>query len=134
MTHENVLWSQDEALFSAMEKQDLSASAKHFFEEMKAKMLDENAPWPETLIWEHDNSDQLYLLRQGYDEFMLGKGTSREEWQNTEIHTMTLSEALSTNLKTAHLLNRDITFLEWLQEYDFSCVRYDHRNDGNAIS
>lgn len=133
MTYENELWPQDEALFSDMEKRNLSASERHFFEEMKAKMLDENAPWPETLVWEHDNSDHLYLLRIGYDEFMLGKGTSREGWQAKEIHTMNLSDVLFTNLKEAELLDKDISLLQWLQEHDFSCVRYDHTNDGNAI-
>lgn len=133
MTYENELWPQDEALFSKVEKEDISTSEKHFFQEMHKKMLDENASWPETLVWEHDNSDGLYLLRQGYDEFMLGKGTSREEWQASEIHTMNLSDVLSINLKEAKLLDRDVTFLQWLQEHDFSCVRYDHQNDGNGI-
>lgn len=133
MTHENELWPQDEALFSKVEKENLPISEKHFFQEMQKKMLDENAPWPETLVWEHDNLDHLYLLRQGYDEFMLGKGTSREEWLGSEIHTMNLSDVLSINLKEAKLLDQDITLLQWLKEHDFSCVRYDHRNDGNGI-
>lgn len=133
MTHENELWPQDEALFSKIEKEKVSASEEHFFQEMQKKMLDENAPWPETLVWEHDNQDHLYLLRQGYDEFMLGKGTSREEWQHSEIHTMNLFEVLFTNLKEVNLLDRDITLLQWLREHDFSCVRYNHENDGNEI-
>lgn len=133
MTHENDLWPQDVALFSNVEKENLPVSEKHFFQKMRKKMLDENAPWPETLVWEHDNPDHLYLLRQGYDEFMLGKGTSRKEWQDNEIHTMTLSEILSINLKESKLLDRDITLIQWLREHDFACVRYDHKNDGNGI-
>ncbi len=132
MTHENELWPQDEALFSAVEKSSASESERHFFDKMYVKMLDENTPWPETLVWEHDNPDNLYLLRHGYDEFMLGKGTNREEWQDNEIHTMNLSDVLSVNLQEAKLLDRDITFLQWLRENDFSCVKYDHENDGNA--
>ncbi len=132
MTHENKLWPQDERLFSKIEKEQIAESEHHFFQEMRRKMLDENAPWPETLVWEHDNPDHLYLLRQGYDEFMLGKGTSRQEWQATEIHTMNLSDALAINLKEAKLLDRDITFLQWLRENEFSCVKYNHQNDGNV--
>lgn len=131
MTHENKLWPQDEAILSKLEKENISASEAHFLQEMRTKMLDENAPWPETLVWEHDNPDHLYLLRQGYDEFMLGKGMSPEEWQRSEIHTMNLSDALLTNLKEAGLLDKDITLLQWLRENDFSCVRYNHENDGN---
>ena len=132
MTHENELWPQDEELFSIVEKSEMSESERHFFDKMYAKMLDENAPWPETLIWEHDNPDNLYLLRHGYDEFILGKGTTREEWQDNEIHTMNLSDVLFTNLQQVKMLDRDITFLQWLRENNFSCVRYDHENDGNA--
>lgn len=131
MIHQNKLWPQDEALFLTIEKRDVSESERYFFDNMYAKMLDENAPWPETLVWEHDNPDQLYFLRHGYDEFMLGRGTTREEWQANEVHTMNLADALSTNLKQAKLLDRDITFLQWLREVDFSCVRYNHENDGN---
>jgi hypothetical protein len=115
-----------------MEHEAISASERHFFQEMQSKMLDENAPWPETLVWERDNPDQLYLLRHGYEEFMLGRGTTREEWQAHEIHAMNLSEVLAINLKEANLLPRDINLLQWLREQDFACVRYDHRNDGNA--
>ena len=132
MTYENELWPQDEELFSTVEKSDVSESERYFFNKMYAKMRDENTPWPETLVWEHDNPDKLYLLRHGYDEFMLGKGVTREEWQDSEIHTMNLSDVLATNLKQAKLLDRDITFLQWLRENDFSCVRYNHKNDGNA--
>ncbi len=133
MTHENDLWPQDETLFSHIEKEGISPSEKHFLQKMRTKLLDENAPWPETLVWEHDNPDHLYLLRQGYDEFMLGKGTCREEWQESEIHTMNLSEVLAVNLKEAGLLDRDLSLLEWLQEQNFSCVRYNHENDGNKV-
>lgn len=133
MMHENELWPQDEALFSKVEKENMPASEKHFFKEMHKKMLDENAPWPETLVWEHDNPDSLYFLRQGYDEFMLGKGSTHEEWRENEIHTMNLSEALAINLKEVDLLDRDITLLQWLREQDFRCVRYNHENDGNGI-
>ncbi len=131
MTHENELWPQDEAFFSTIEKGSISASEEHFLRKIRSKMLDENAPWPETLVWEHDNSDHLYLLRQGYDEFMLGKGMSPIEWQRTEIHTMNLSDVLAINLKEAGLLDKDLTFLQWLRENNFSCVRYNHENDGN---
>lgn len=64
---------------------------------------------------------------------MLGKGTCREEWQESEIHTMNLSEVLAVNLKEAGLLDRDLSLLEWLQEQNFSCVRYNHENDGNKV-
>ena len=132
MTHENELWPQDEELFSIIEKSEMSESERHFFDMMNTKMLNENAPWPETLVWEHNNPDHLYLLRHGYDEFILGKGTTHEEWQDNEIHTMNLSDVLSTNLKQVKLLDRDITFLQWLRDNNFSCVRYNHENDGNA--
>lgn len=133
MKHENELWPQDEALFASMRHTYRTPAERLFFETMHSKMLDENAPWPETLVWEQDNNDHIYLLRHGYDEFMLGRGLSRDEWQGNEIHTMNLSDALSTNLKGARLLDKDITLLKWLQDNNFKFVRYNHVNDGNIV-
>jgi hypothetical protein len=131
MKAENELWPQDEVLFKTIEQAFTSIQEKQFFRTLKEKMKYENAPWPEVLISEHDNDDHLYLLRQTYDEFMLGKGVTRTEWQAYEMHTMSLSEILSINLKEGHLLDRNVTLLQWLRERDYACVRYDHSNDGN---
>ncbi len=133
MTHENELWPEDQALFEKLEGQYLTPEEGNFFEIMHSKMLDENAPWPETLVWEHDNPDHIYLLRQGYDEFMIGRGTNRNEWQRNEVHVMNLSEALNTNLKETGILNQDVTLLDWLRNNNYQFVCFDHTNDGNKL-
>jgi hypothetical protein len=56
---------------------------------------------------------------------------SRNEWQSSEQHKMSLADILQINLKGANLLDKDITFFDWLRQCDYVCVRYDHSNDGN---
>jgi hypothetical protein len=133
MNIENELWPNDTALFQRMSQRYNSENEKRFFETLKQKMQSENAPWPEVLISEYDNDEKIYLLRQTYDEFMLGRGCNRQEWQTSEIHTSSLAETLQVNMKEANLADKDITFLQWLEECDFSCLKYDHSNDGNYI-
>lgn len=48
--HENELWPQDSELFVSMAGKYNTPNEKQFFETMQSKMLDENAPWLETLI------------------------------------------------------------------------------------
>ncbi len=131
MKQENELWPQDEELFSNMANNYQSEAEAFFFAMMRNKMETENAPWKETLIWEQDNPDQIYFLREGYDEFIVGRGSNPTEWYDTECHTMNLSEALNLNLSQAKILDRDISLLDWLREQDYACVKYNHENDGN---
>lgn len=42
---------------------------------------------------------------------------------------MSLSEALSLNLKDLGFLDRNVTLLEWLREYDYNCVNYSRNFD-----
>lgn len=129
---ENELWPQDEALFDTMTGNYQSDNERIFFETIKKKMEDENAPWDEVLISERDNTERIAFIRLCYDEFMLGNAGSRESWFKTKIHTMTLSEILNVNLKEAKICDKDMTFLQWLRENDYTCVCYDHRNDSNT--
>jgi hypothetical protein len=133
MLIENELWPQDKALFQKMEESWRTDNEHLFFQTLRRKMECENAPWPEVLISEYDNKDELYLLRQTYDEFMLGRGKSRNEWQSSEQHKMSLADTLQINLKGANLLDKDISFFDWLRQCDYMCVRYDHSNDGNKM-
>lgn len=114
-----------------MLKETMSRNERTFFEQLKYKMENDNAPWEDVLISSFDNEDELSLMRLTYDEFILSRGRSREDWLNNEIHTMSLSEVLNVNLKEHNLLNRNQTLLQWLQACDYSCVRYDHSNDVN---
>jgi hypothetical protein len=130
-TPENTLWPQDMALFKEKSRNYQSYNERVFFETLRYKMEYENAPWPEVLILESDNAEGLYLLRQTYDEFMLGHVLETNNWQRLEQHKMGLADTLNVHLKDFGLLDQDITFGQWLRNYDYQFVKYDHRNDEN---
>lgn len=121
---ENELWEEDVLLFQEMENRYISDNERQFFETMREKMLTELAPCKELIISETQNSDQVYLLRDQYDEFILGKGI--EETRKSEVHKMKFSDILHVNMKEHDLLSDDITFWEWLRRIDYDGVMYDH--------
>ncbi|MCC8115362.1 MAG: hypothetical protein LIP03_15490 [Bacteroidales bacterium] len=74
---------------------------------------------------EDNNPDHIYILRTNADEYIIGN----DQFPEHEIHTMNLNDALMTNLKTAGLLNRNLTLLDWLRERDYQGVEYEHNFD-----
>lgn len=121
---ENELWDEDVLLFQNMENHYISDNERQFFETMHEKMLTELAPCKELIISEMKNTDQIYLLRDQYDEYILGQGVG--EARKLEVHTMRLSDILHVNMKEHGFLSDDITFLEWLRRIDYDGVMYNH--------
>lgn len=115
---ENKLWPKDEQLLTELINHPTSANEKAFFSKLKQKMESELAPCQEVLFSMQDNPDQLYVLRDGYDEFIIGSGKEDLKWD--VVHTMSLSDALQTNLKESGLINQDMTLLEWLRQRDYA--------------
>ena len=122
---ENELWPEDAKLFEQMEGNYQSENEKTFFENIHVKMLSELAPCRELLLSENDNNDQIYFLRDQYEEFIVGT-TKKPSPCESSIHTMTLFEALEANLKELGFLERNISFLQWLRERDYENMKYDH--------
>lgn len=121
---ENELWEEDVLLFQEMDNRYISDNERLFFETIREKMLTELAPCKELIISEAKNSDQVYLLRDQYDEFILGQG--KGEARKLEVHTMKFSDVLRVNMKEHDFLSDDITFWEWLRRIDYDGVMYDH--------
>lgn len=121
---QNELWLADEALFAAFDENYVSPAERVFFETLRMKMFTELAPCKELLISENANDDQVYLLRDQYDEFILGQG--KESDRKDELHLFGLFAVLSVNMKDAGFLDEDITLLEWLRKEDYGCLMYDH--------
>lgn len=44
-------------------------------------------------------------------------------------HVMSLSEALSSNLKTMGVMTADITLFEWLRARDYAGISFEHNLD-----
>ena len=121
---ENELWEEDIQLFKEIEGQYVSNNEKLFFETLYTKMLTELAPCKELLISEMQNADKVYLLRDQYDEFILGQGIGEE--RKKEIHVMKLFDVLHINMRDAGFLAEDISFWEWLRRIDYDGVMYNH--------
>lgn len=121
---ENKLWEEDIQLFKEMDNNYISENEKVFFETLREKMLTELAPCKELLISEHNNAAQVYLIRDQYDEFILGQGIG--ENRKSEVHKMKLYDILHVNMKDNGFLSDNISFWEWLRSIDYDGVMYDH--------
>mgnify|MGYP004564177069 FL=1 len=101
-----------------------SENEKTFFEQLQYKQENVFTTSHELILSESNNADGLYIVRCEFEEYILGQESLIEEQ-----HVMSLSEALNINLKTAGLLDRDMTLLEWLRARDYSGVEYNHNYD-----
>lgn len=123
---ENELWPQDKKLLEELISHPVSENERNFFTRLRWKMENELAPCKEVHFSERDNEDGIFLLRDGYDEFIVG--SDRDDVPDDYIHVMNLTEALSVNLKTAGFIERDVTVLEWLRSRDYAGAMFDHNN------
>lgn len=121
---ENELWEEDAQLFQEIDNHYFSDNERQFFEKIREKMMTELAPCKDLLLSEMKNADQVYLLREQYDEFILGQGVGED--RKKEVHAMKLSEVLCVNMKEHGFLADDISFWEWLRRIDYDGVLYNH--------
>jgi hypothetical protein len=115
------LWDVDIALFERMKGHYQSPKEENFFRNLEFKQLNKPTVCNELLVSEHDNADEIYLVRIEYEEYLVGHGLGN---QQEEEHVMNLSEALAINLKNIGF-QRGITMWQWLKENDYKFVRYD---------
>lgn len=123
--NKNELWDADNQLFAAMKGKYVSPEEANFFKTLQFKEEYEPSLANDVILSEKSNADGIYLVRELYDEYLIGIGSD----DSHEIHVMNLSEALSLNLKEAGLLNQDITLLDWLRARNYEGVSYDHNYD-----
>lgn len=118
---------EDINLFDGMKGKYSSQNEENFFKNMQFKEEYEITGLNDLLVSEYENNDEIYIVRQYYEEYVIGKGIDSNGAQ--EVHTMTLAEALSLNLKDLEFIDRDISLLDWLRECDYHQVRYDRNYD-----
>lgn len=123
---ENELWPQDKKLLNGLICHPISENERNFFIQLKSKMENELAPCKEVHFSERENEDGIFLLRDGYNEFIVG--TEKDDVPDDYIHVMSLTEALSINLKTVEFIDRDETLLDWLRARDYKGATFDHNN------
>jgi hypothetical protein len=116
------LCEEDIALFATQPQVEVSNREISFFRRMQEKELGEFAPSADLILSEHNNTDQIYIVRYYFTEYRIGRGRVNERVREN-IYTDSLSEALCTDL--FQLLDRHITLLDWLREVDFTGIDYD---------
>lgn len=125
MKHE--LLNEDKVLFEKMETQYVSDNEKNFFKNIRYKQEFEITGLNDLLVSEYENSDEIYIVRECYEEYIVGHGIGADGAQ--EEHVMSLSEALNLNLKDLGYIDRNVTVLEWLRECDYVYVKYNRNYD-----
>lgn len=64
----------------------------------------------------------------GMDTMSLLSEQKKDDVPDDYIHVMSLTEALSINLKTVEFIDRDETLLDWLRARDYKGATFDHNN------
>ena len=113
---------EDLTLLNRQPKEGESIPEKKFWEEMKKKVLGEFAPSGDLLLSEHDNEDEIYLVRYYFHEFRIGRGTVNERTREA-IYTDSFAEALEADMFP--LIDRHISLFDWLKQRDFKNIDYE---------
>ena len=109
-------------MFSEMRGRYSSKNEEIFFETMLRKIQTEYAGMGEVILDEDDNEEGIYLHRDLYDDFVVGR--SHERYPDHPVFTNGLFGILEIDLGE-YILNEHITLLEWLRRRDYAGVRYD---------
>lgn len=126
-TKKNQLWDADKELFASMKGKYRSINEENFFKNIQYKQEYECTVLNDLLVSEYENPDEIYVVREVYEEYVVGQGVGTNDTR--EEHVMNLSEALALNLKELGYIDRDLTLLEWLRECDYSVVNYERNFD-----
>ncbi len=115
------LSEDDIRLFDEMLGRDLSSKEREFFENMKAKEEGEFAPSADLVLDEHNNSDELFLVRYYYSEYRIGRGLPSNR-QKVAIYRDSLCETFKADLFPR--IGQNITFWELLKANEVSGINY----------
>lgn len=113
---------EDIRLLDSHPRSDESPNEQKFWREMKKKVLGEFAPSADLLMSEHDNDEEIYLVRYYFHEFRIGRGRTNERKKGA-IYIDSFADAINVDLFP--LLDRHVSLIEWLREVDFRGIDYD---------
>lgn len=121
----NNLWPADIELFAKMRTDSISPEEFNFFQNMQFKEEHEVTLSNDVIMSENDNVDNIYIVREVYDEYVIGCASH----PNNEIHVMNLSEALNVNLSEIGVSNKNETILDWLRSINYAGISYNRNYD-----
>ncbi len=119
-------FEEDIELFARMQGNYQSENEENFFRNLEYKQKYEVTACNDLLVWEKENDDLIYFVREEYHEYLVGHGYDEDDWE--EEHVMKLADALAVNLKPLGF-ERDITLWQWLKETDYKYVKYNRNYD-----
>ena len=111
-------------MFQEMEGKYVSENERQFFETMLRKIQTEYASLTETIIDYNENPDGIYLYREIYDDFRIGRWI--EGLPDTPVMTNGLFGLLTLDMESYHILGENKTLWEWLRSNDYQYVHYDN--------
>lgn len=125
-TRKNELWPVDRELFAAMKTDSTTPEEFNFFQNMRFKEEHESTLSNDMVLSENDNIERIYIVREVYDEYVVGCADHPE----CEVHVMNLSEALNVNLLTIGVkTQKDETIGEWLRSINYKGISYSRNYD-----
>lgn len=122
---ENKLWPADKELFATMKNRSITPEEFNFFLNMRFKEQHESTLSNDLIMSERDNVDGIYIVREEYDEYVVGCIAHPEY----EVHVMNLAEALSIRLTQIGIHGKDETIWEWLRSINYQGISYNHNFD-----
>lgn len=121
----NKIWDVDKQLFTTMETNSISKEEYNFFQNMYYKETCEISLSNDLIMSEDDNTDNIYIVREIYEEYVIGYASHPEK----EVHVMNLTEALNIKLSDIGLENNNMTLLQWLGSINYKGITYNHNYD-----
>ncbi len=115
------LAAEDVALFKRALPKAITSKEREFLEKMHDKETGEFAAEADRLMSEHDNTDELYIIRYYFTDYRIGRGLVGRRCSEC-IYLDSLAKALAADLHP--LLGRHVTLLDWLRERDFQGINY----------
>lgn len=104
----------------------VSDNEREFFEKIMDKQLHEVSFSNDVLMHDRDNEDDIYILRIGQDDYMIGTARAVNNkpvpWEYESLFSFLSSDMYD-------YIGRHVTVHEWLRERDFKGIRYDANND-----
>lgn len=111
------LLKEDMSYLNRMRRQYVSAAEMYFFETLRHRMQHHWAD--DDLIYE--GPEDVCLLRFAFKWFWLNVKQPNGEWQEYEFHG--IKELMTFDMAEAGLPGPR-TFLDYLRQYDYSCMDY----------
>lgn len=124
------LSDSDRTLFIKMLKESTTGKELEFFQSMAWKEENECVYEVDIIMDENDNEDNLFILRQGLEEYIMGQGLPGHR-KIENISGVDLSDLLSKDLYL--LIGKHITLQEWLKKRDYNGINYNGNTENSTV-